>query len=209
MFDFSSMFNFSSDEVICLFAAIWISVLGLFRWYGPLLSMPSLGRSDAGRVMLGLFPPLMLLITLVVVVLWADPQVAGHLDYILLFLFLQGASVTLGCETLRLLGIGLGDDAVERNNFAAAVAVVGFISALAIVFALSNVGGGPTIWTTILPALASSLILVALWLMVELLGGGVAEAIAIDRDAATATRVAGAMIGCSLVLGRAAAGNWI
>ena len=78
-----------------------------------------------------------------------------------------------------------------------------------IVYAFSNIGMGPTIWTTIFPALAATILLVLMWLLIESIGRGVAEAITIDRDVATAFRLAGAMIGCAIILGRAAAGKWV
>jgi peptidoglycan/LPS O-acetylase OafA/YrhL len=48
-----------------------------------------------------------------------------------------------------------------------------------------------------------------MWLLAESIGGGVAEAITIDRDSATALRLAGATMGCAIILGRAAAGKWV
>lgn len=202
------MFDFSGDEGFCMLVALAISISGAIRLYVPLLRMPLLGRSAIRRVILAMFPVLILLLTTMVLSRWSDPQVAGHADYIILFLVIQAAWMTVACEGIRLFGIGFRDDLIERNNPAAMIAVCGFVTAAAIVFALANVGGGPTIWTTILPAGAGTAILCVLWLTVQFVGGSVAESITIDRDVATGLRVAGAMIGCSLVLGRAVGGNW-
>jgi hypothetical protein len=74
-------------------------------------------------------------------------------------------------------------------------------------YAGSNVGNGPTIWTTLLPGLVATVILLGLWVMLELTGGA-RDAITIDHDLAAAVRVAGMLIGCGAILGRAMAGDW-
>ncbi len=156
-----------------------------------------------------MLPPLAAMPTLLILGRWADPQVVGHLDYTILFQIGSVAWILASAGCMQLLGISVRDDALERNNPAALIALGGTMSGAGLIYALSNVGTGPTIWTTIVPALAATILLVLLWLMIEWIGGGVADAITIDRDVATALRLAGATVGCSIVLGSAASGNWI
>jgi len=110
---------------------------------------------------------------------------------------------------LAILGISIRDDVLDRDNPAATIVVCGMMLAIGIVYAGANVGGGPTIWTTLLPAFAGLIGLGALWLYVEFAGGRVFESISIDRDVSSALRLAGLMLGCAMILGRAAGGNWV
>ncbi len=91
----------------------------------------------------------------------------------------------------------------------AIIAVCGIVMGAAMVYALCNVGSGPTIWTTIVPALIGTTLLFGALFLAELIGGSVSDSITIDRDFASGTCLAGAVFGCGIVLGRAGAGDWI
>jgi hypothetical protein len=106
-----------------------------------------------------------------------------------------------------LLGISVIDDAIERSNPAAACVACGSILGVMAIYAWSNVGGGPTIGTTLVPALACTVTWLLLWFAVELVSRP-SEAIAVDRDLPSGIRHAGMLIATGLVLGRAAAGDW-
>jgi hypothetical protein len=203
----SPMFDFSPDEYLCLLIGVAAAMSGALAFYSPLLRVPLLGRSGTGRLALASVPPIMLFLTFVVLSHWADAQVAGHLDYELLFVAVAGGWMTCAGFLMQFMGISIRGDAIERNNPAAAAAGCGVLSAASIIFALSNVGGGPTIWTTILPAAGASAALLVLWMLMEMTSG-IAESITVERDCASGLRFAGAMIGCALVLGRAAGGLW-
>jgi hypothetical protein len=203
------MFDFSDDESFCLFAGAVIAVIGIIRFYRPVFSIPLLGRSMTARIALAIVPLIGLGGIAAVLCRWADPQVRGHVDYVLLFLVVGAAWIFAAGWSLRLLGIGIRDDAVDRNNVAATIVAFGMLLAVAIVYALANVGGGPTIWTTFGPAAAATAVLFVVMLLMEVVGGSVAETITLDRDIACGVRMAGAWISCGLVLGRAAGGNWI
>jgi hypothetical protein len=147
--------------------------------------------------------------TFVVLQHWADPQVVGHFDYTVLFMLGGGMWIFVASRFLMVLGISIRDDAIERDNPAALAAVCGILFGVGIVYALANVGTGATIWTTIVPAFAATFALLLVALLIEVTGGSVADAITIDRDVASGLRLGGAVVGCSVILGRAAAGDWI
>jgi hypothetical protein len=161
------------------------------------------------RGVLACIPALSIVPTYIVLQRWADAQVVGHLDYIILFMVGAGAWILTASWFMPVFGISVRDDAIERDNPAALIAVSGMLLSVGTVYALSNIGTGPTIWTTVLPALAATILLAAMSMLIELLGGQVAEAITIDRDVATAMRLAGSVLGCAIILGRAAAGDWV
>jgi uncharacterized membrane protein YjfL (UPF0719 family) len=106
-----------------------------------------------------------------------------------------------------LLGISVTDDAIERSNPAAACVACGSMLGVMAIYAWSNVGSGPTIATTLLPALACTVTWLLLWFAVELMSRP-SEAIAVDRDLPSGIRHAGMLIAMGLILGRAVAGDW-
>jgi len=77
-----------------------------------------------------------------------------------------------------------------------------------VIFALSNVGSGPTIWTTLAPAFVATIALVVVCLVIEVVGGTTVDDIVIDRDLSSGLRLGGALLGAALILGRAAGGEW-
>jgi uncharacterized membrane protein YjfL (UPF0719 family) len=202
------MFDFNGDEWLFFFAAS-ASIVGLaVIYYGPLLTIAPIKGSGLRRLALASLPLAALLPTYAVLKRWADYRVVGHFDYTLLFMLGAAMWIFAASRVLGLLGISIRDDAIERDNPAAVVAVSGILLGVGIVYALSNVGSGPTIWTTLVPAFAATLALLLMALFIELTGGSVADAITIDRDVASATRLGGAILGCSIVLGYAVAGDW-
>jgi uncharacterized membrane protein YjfL (UPF0719 family) len=96
---------------------------------------------------------------------------------------------------------------MRGHNPSAAIAVAGGMVGVMSAYAGSNVGNGPTIWTTLIPALVATGVLLALWLTVELAGGAF-EAITLDRDVAAGIRLAAFLVSAGAILGRAMAGDW-
>ena len=149
-----------------------------------------------------------LLLTYVVLQTLSDANVRGHFDYVLLFLVGAVAWLSIANLAMSVLGISSRDDAIERNNLAAAVAIGGWLLGAAVIYAFSNVGGGPTIWTTILPAFVATIAFGAACLLIQIPGGTITDDITIDRDLASGLRLAGALLSAALILGRAAGGQW-
>jgi uncharacterized membrane protein YjfL (UPF0719 family) len=200
--------DFDDDEVLFFLVAGILGAIGLVRWYWPLMRETRLGERISRRQLLALTPLLALAGLWFVLNRWADPtEVVGHLDYILLFM--AGGLLWLAFTpcTLPLLGVSVRDDAIERENTASALVACGALLGATTIYAACNVGAGPTIWTTILPAIVATATWLVLWLIVEL-ASGISEQIAIERDAAAGLRHAGWLLATALILGRAMAGDW-
>ena len=105
------------------------------------------------------------------------------------------------------LGMSLRDDAMERRNPAALVALLGAMVAVQLTFLGGNIGEGPSSWNNIFSAALGTGGVFSLWLMLEI-GTDVSAAIAEDRDLASGLRLGGFLIGTGLILGRAVAGDW-
>jgi uncharacterized membrane protein YjfL (UPF0719 family) len=189
-------------------AAIALGI-GLPFWILP-LRIRTAGRRWSLLFLALILPAVAIAPTLTVLNLWADPvQVIGHPDYIFLFLVGAGAWIAIATRAMPLIGISIRDDVIERGNPAALCSAWGWTVGIGLVYAMANVGGGPTIWTTIVPAAAGTLAFVALWFLTEIVSGGLAELVTVERDTAAGIRTLGASLGIALILGRAVGGNWV
>ena len=202
------MFDFSGDESIFMFAASIVAVIGLLRWYLQVLRRSTLRYPARQRAALAAAPVGCLIVLFVFLRKWSDPQhVAGHFDYELLFLAGGASWLFLSAGAFGWLGLSWIDDAVERCNPAAVVAVCGAMLGVTLLYAYCNIGNGPTIWTTLLPALVATLAFLVVWLMEEAISDP-AEAVTVDRDVATGVRLAAFLVALGLILGRAMAGDF-
>jgi hypothetical protein len=203
------MWDFSGDESLFFLVAAIGGVVGAWKWYAPLVvAARSTFTWGAGRAALALLPLPSLGVILIILNTLADPQfVVGHLDYIILFLVGGAAWIFWGTRMLVLAGIEPATMALERRNLASLLATAGGMAGIALGYAGSNVGGGPTIWTTLVPAFVATLALFALAGVLELLTD-TADAITLDRDAATGLRTGAMWLANGAVLGRAMAGDW-
>jgi len=204
------MFDFSGDELLFMFLAGIVGGLGIVHWVRLISPDPPVGArlGPSGRRWLLALPAVCLAIVAAVIWNWADPaQVSEHVDYLILFLAGAAAWFWLAVAAVSVLGIHLRYDVVEGGNRAAAISIAGAALANALIYAGGNIGAGPTIWTTIVPAAIGSLTLCLLWFLVETCAL-VSEAITIDRDKASGIRIAGWAIASSIVLGRSVAGDW-
>jgi uncharacterized membrane protein YjfL (UPF0719 family) len=204
----ATLLAYADDETFALLAGGILALAGGALYYGPLVSVDSLGRNIGGKLLLAACPVLCLLLLWPVLLYLAAADVRNDLEYLFLFLVVGGAWMSGMTLLMPLLGLSVRDDAIEAGNGAAAVVVCGALLGVTLVFAGANIGEGPTIWTTIQPAFAATVVFLLTWLAVESTVHP-SEAITLDRDMASALRLAGLLVACGLVLGRAAAGDWI
>ena len=162
----------------------------------------------AMRLLIGALPVALLAALAVTLRLGAAREVREHGEYVVLFVAL-GAAWLIGLSWASgWLGVHVQDDAIERNNAAAAIAASGTLAGGMIVYAGANLGEGDTIWKTIGPALQASALILALWGMHQVLSDAT-DAITLDRDVASGIRFAGMALGTGLVIARAAAGDYV
>jgi uncharacterized membrane protein YjfL (UPF0719 family) len=200
--------DFDDDEVFFFIAAAIAAFAGFIRWYWRLLRLGRFGRRGPQRAILGLTPILPLIAVLYVLTHWADPKyVIDHFDFQALFFTGAVAWLWIAGFIAPVLGVTIRDDALERSNAPAALAIAGFVTGCGVIYAGSNIGAGPTIWTTIAPATIGSIALLLLGFFVEVLGRP-SEFIAIDHDLATGLRHCAFFLGAGLIIARAAAGDF-
>lgn len=105
-------------------------------------------------------------------------------------------------------GISLRDDFFERRNSSAAFAFAGFVLASLFCFGGGNIGDGPGWWVVVFCAFIATVGLWATWIAAAL-STQVVDFITIEREPAVGLRLAGFLVGCGVILGRAVAGDWI
>lgn len=159
------------------------------------------------RLVLGLFPFLCIALVQGVLACCSAHEVREDAAYDVLFLAGAGTWLALAGVGLQLIGISPRDDAIEARNCAGVIAVCGSWAGATLGYAGANIGEGATIWMTFVPAIAAMGALVFLLLLLELFSA-VSESITVDRDRASALRLAGFLIAAGLVLGRSVAGDF-
>src|SRR5262249_45760234 len=152
IFNRAKMFDFSPDEWLFLALAALVAGVGTWEYWTPIVRPASAHHQRSLRLLMAAWPVAGMALTYVTIQNWGDANVRAHLDYVLLFLVANLAWLHLAGFALGVLGVSPLDDAMDRNNPAAAVASGGGILGAGVIFALSNVGSGPTIWTTLAPA---------------------------------------------------------
>ena len=198
----------SGDEGLTLLIAFIIALVGGMRWCFTSFRVTRLGSPPGLRAGLFLVPPICLALLFLVLVNCSAGDFRGDWRYIALFLCVGAAWLTVvGGVLLPILGLSPREDAMEGRNPAAVTAISGALLGAMLCFAGSNVGEGPTIWTTIGPAALATGALFTLFLLQEL-ASSVVGSIVVDRDPASGLRLAALLVASGLILGRGMAGDY-
>lgn len=195
------------DEGFALLASSIIVIVAAGRWYVSLIRVTRLASPPLHRLVLGLFPLLCIALVQGFLACCAAHEVHEDAIYDVLFLAGAGAWIALAGVGVQLIGISPRDDAIEAHNPAAVIAVCGTWAGATLCYAGANVGEGATIWMTFIPAAMATVALGVSLLILEIFAA-VSESITLDRDCASALRLAGFAIAAGLVLGRSVAGDF-
>ncbi len=178
------------------------------RWYCALAAVGRKVRSRGWRRPLALVPLVCALLLYFVLARWSAEDVRTDPAYLLFYMVIGIAWLGLFRLPLPLLGLSVRDDVLERGNDAAVWAISGALIGGMCCFAGANVGNGPGWWVVLFSGLLSTAALLLLWWAVHL-GSRLIEKITVDRDCGAGVRAAGFLVGAGLMLGRAAAGDWV
>jgi hypothetical protein len=198
-----------NDEAFVLTVCSIVAVLAAGWWYITLWRLKRFARQKRTILLLAFTPIFCTAFLAEILINYSDPLVRAAPEYIILFIA-AGVSL-LGITAVAMpywMGISVRDDALERNNGAAAMVACGAMFGVTLTFAGANIGDGPTIWTTLEPAFFALAGLALMWGL-HAITSGMPEAVAVDRDPATAIRTTGMQLATALLLGRAVAGDWI
>jgi uncharacterized membrane protein YjfL (UPF0719 family) len=198
----------SGDETLALIISGIIAAIIWLRWYWQIPSVRFVGPVPTTWVPLAVTPLLCAALLFVVLRRLASADVRDSGQYLFMYTVIGAAWVGVAFRLLPWFGVSPTRDALERRNMAAALVVAGALVGLTLAFAGGNIGNGPGWWVVVFAAGLASVVLLGGWALVESLTG-VSESVAIERDTATGLRLAGLLIAAGLVLGRAAAGDWV
>jgi uncharacterized membrane protein YjfL (UPF0719 family) len=198
----------SGDEAFAMLVCGLVAVAAWGGWYSSTVSATPLGSSRHFRFPLYVAPLLCGVALLVVLRYFASHDVRDNPIYLGFYLLMGAAWVGMIRWVLPSMGISPRDDALERRNLAASIAVMGALLGITFCFAGGNVGDGPGWWVVVFSAALSTAVFLLLWAIIERVTR-IADAITIDRDLAAGYRLSGILIAAGLILGRGVAGDWV
>jgi len=198
----------SGDEGFVLIASAIVSLIAWGRWYWRLGSVHALVAAPGRRSGLLFVPITCGVVLLVLLKLFSAEDVRNSAPYLLMYTVFGMGWLGATTALLPLSGISPRDDAVERRNPAASVAVQGALLGIMLTFAGGNLGNGPGWWVVLFSSGLATSGLLLLWFALKSLSP-LADWITIDRDLASGWRLAGFLVAVGLILGRAAAGDWV
>jgi hypothetical protein len=197
----------SGDEVFVLIFSAVIILWVWLTWYAGALNLHRLVCAPGIRRLLVWMPLICLVLLGAILKLFASFDVRDSFLYMFFYLVFGMAWVGF-FMALPVWGVSARDDALERRNQAAAVTVAGLMLGVTLAFAGGNIGDGPGWWVVLFASGLATLALLVLWWMLNRFSNA-GEHVTIDRDPASGWRAAGFLVGCGLVTGRAAAGDWV
>lgn len=198
----------SADETVVLWLSVALAAVFTYRALVPLALVSGLRPTATTRgVVLGGWAVAMLLVhaTLTTIAAWDVRESAIYTGF---YDVMGLAWIACSIGVLHRLGLSLRDDVIERRNPAALAAITGATIGLALTYAGGNVGDGPGWWCVVFASGLATLSLFVLWILMHV-AANTAETITIERDLPAGLRVGALLAACGLVLGRAAAGDWI
>ncbi len=199
--------SMSGDEVMVFIVSIVAAASAWYRWYCATL-VRTLGVRSASRSIFGVGPVVCMVLLYVILRLWAADDVRNSGTYMMFYMVAGAAWVGLIAPLGCFLGISPRDDAVERQNLAAALATAGALAGITFCFAGGNVGNGPGWWVVVFSAGLATVGFFGLWALVEGLTG-ISELVTVERAGGAGLRLGGFLAGTGMILGRAVAGDWV
>jgi len=196
----------SGDEFMVLILSGFAAASAWYRWYRAVLVRTLVDR-NASRPIFVAAPVVCLMLLYAILRLWAADDVRSSI-YMTLYMVAGAAWVGLITPASCFLGISPRDDAVERQNLAAALATMGALAGITFCFAGGNVGNGPGWWVVVFSAGLSTIGFLGLWALVEWLTG-ISELVTVERAVGAGLRLGGFLVGTGLILGRCVAGDWV
>ena len=197
----------SPDEVLCLFVAGAVAAVGAYHAVRlALLRAWQQDMSPLAYVFAGIAMGMLSLGVLLS--RWASFDVVSSPMYIGFYLVLGAASLTISLRYLSMLGLGVRDDAGERGNRAAGLALAGAAIGFLCAYAGANIGNGPGWWVVVFCAILSTGSLLLAWSVVNVFAP-VAERITVERETSAGIHTALWFVAAGLILGRSVAGDWV
>jgi hypothetical protein len=197
----------SEDETLVLVFSAVLSLVLWGRWYYYLTVAVGPRTSPYGRRWLAITPLLCLAAIFTVLRVAASFDVRNSPTYLLFYVVFGATWIAASMPFAGNLGVRFRDDALERRNPAAVIAIIGHMLGLSACYTGANIGDGPGWWCVLFAGLLATTAWFLLLLIFEL-GSKVSESITVERDVNAAMRFCGLAIATGILCGRGAAGDW-
>jgi len=197
----------SGDEVVVLIVSVVAAVTAWYRWYGTAL-VRTLAVRNASQSIFAIGPVVCMVLLYAILRSWAADDVRDSGAYVTFYMVAGAAWLGLIAPLGCFLGLSPRDDAVERQNLAAALATAGALAGITFCFAGGNIGNGPGWWVVAFSAGLSTAGFFGLWALVEWLTG-ISELVTVERASGAGLRLGGFLAGTGMILGRSVAGDWV
>ena len=138
---------------------------------------------------------------------WGALEVRAHFDQVLALTLLGVGWLVISMHLFAWFGLSIADDAIERRNSGALLALCGATFGVAVIYAGGSFGEGPSYWNNIFSGALGTFGFFLLWCLLEFFVS-VSGAVAEERDLASGLRLSGVLLSLGLILGRAVAGDW-
>jgi hypothetical protein len=192
---------------VFLVLAFFLALVLWFRFYKLLFQVHTFRPNKTHRTLLAVLPGVCVLFVAVILWRWGSPDVRTSAGWVFLYTMGGAAWLMLGLYLLALLGVGVREDVVERQNSAAAWIVYGALAGTTLCYAGANFGSGPGTEVVIFCVTLSTAFLFGFWLCLERTLR-LADRVTVERDEGTGIRAAGWMLSLGLIFGGAVAGDW-
>jgi hypothetical protein len=177
------------------------------RLYRSLFHAHSFRPNKTHRTVLTILPIICVLVIAAVIWRLGSNDVRPSAGWVFLYTMGGVAWLLLGLYLLSLLGVGVREDVMERQNSAAAWVVYGALIGTALCYAGANVGNGPGTEVVVFCAVLSTTFLFGFWFCLERVFR-LADRVTIERDEGAGIRISGWMLSLALIFGAAVAGDW-
>ena len=192
---------------VFLVLAFFLALVLWSRFYKLLFQVHTFRPNKTHRTFLVVLPGACVLFMAVDLWRWGSTDVRSSAGWIFLYTMGGAAWLLLGLYLLALLGVGVRDDVMERQNSAAAWVVYGTLIGTALCYAGSNFGSGPGTQVVIFCGVLSIISLFGFWFCLERIFH-LADKVTVERDEGTGIRAGGWMVSLGLIFGGAVAGDW-
>jgi len=187
-----------------------VAVFAWLPWYLPIFRVNRFAAPRSQRIVLGVAPIVCLTFLVLCLEKLAAKAVRESAVYGFSYTALGAAALGICSLLFPFFGVSARDDVLERRNPAALLAIVGALLGATLCFVGGNIGEGPGVEVVITSAGAALSSWFFLWYFADVLSGRrISDRITVERDPGSGVRLAGLLAGNGVILGAAAAGDWI
>ena len=205
-----SLFEMDVSEIVVLFFGLMFTVAFLFAWYGRIFMSASLppGKTRLERCILSVLPLAAFAVIFYTLRFHASFDVVDSPLYISFYILIGFAWLYVGVGAIFLFfDLSWIDDALDRGNRAALIAIAGGFMGICVIYSGANIGDGPGWWCVFFAGGLGLVAFFGLGMAVNALTS-VSERITVERDLSCGIRFGSYLLASGIILARASAGDW-